>query len=45
MPGELRIDQALLGHVGELGGGVVLLVRAVGIGIGVQVDVQRRHFL
>ena len=35
MPGEFRIDEAFLGDMGELGGGVVFFLRAVGIGIGV----------
>src|ERR1700730_7167793 len=43
MPGEFRIDQAFLGDVGELGGGVVLLLFAIRIGIGVRVDMERRH--
>ena len=43
VPGEFGIDQAFLGDVGELGGGVVLLLRAVGIGVGVRIDVERRH--
>ena len=45
MPGGRRVEQALLGHVGELGGGVVFVARVVGVGVRVGIDVQAHQAL